>query len=248
MKTRILALVILIAATAFSIPGVSFAAIAFDTANSNAVSNNSATLSLTHTAAGPNGIGFAYVATNYAITGVTWNGAAMTLVATGTPTNLSFGSLYYILNPATTSASVIATRNNSGNTSAFVLQTASYTGVNQSSTLNATSSQKAGSIVFSYTSSITLPSSAWVIMASDGASQSWTNSAGTGSTKRTSLTPSAYNGSELYDSNGAQTGTYSMTASFANGNVNPVHIMAGFTEAGGGASAACHIKVIGRCH
>lgn len=110
-------------------------AIAFDAAVSgNLVTTGTATLS--HTCTGSNRILLVYVYSNNTVktvTGVTYNGVAMTKLMEGAVTN-QYNAVFYLVAPATGANSIIATISASGTN--WGICSASYTGVSQVSPIN----------------------------------------------------------------------------------------------------------------
>lgn len=146
-----------------------------------------------------------------AITGVTYNGVAMTLI--GKQSSLEsaggrFEYMFYLLAPATGTSNVAIT---STGTEAIYATVATYTGVLQTIPDNSTTLQAATGT--SHTMSLTtVANNCWTFITGR---TNLTQSAGTGSTARGANNPDG--GPNLYDSNGPVTpaGSKSMTITTA---------------------------------
>jgi hypothetical protein len=174
-------------------------AIAFDTAVTG-----DAHAGYSHTCTGTNLGLFVGILTDGTVSGCTYNGVAMTLVASilGSPAGNS-EYLFYLSNPATGAHTVQA----SGSTATQLAQSASYTGVSQTGqpeAFNTNTSPGSTSISASVT---TITDNAWLVAFARTNPGSF--SAGTNTTLRG--VASSYN---IFDSNAGQTppGSFSLQA------------------------------------
>lgn len=190
-------------------------AIAFDAASAAGnVSTSTSPLTFSHTCSGTNRILFVEAGQRNAstVSGITYNGVAMTQIGTvlHPPLTTSDGNyLYYLINPATGAHNVSIAY---GGGADLRGSSVSYTGAKQSGVPDQ-STTLTGSAT-SNSMSLTLGANSWSIMCigMDGG----TATAGTNSTYRTDNVGIT----EFFDSNGANTGSFTMS----------------FTAPGGGTS------------
>lgn len=182
-------------------------AIAFDTANSQYTgSGTTNTISMTLGASADILIAFA-MGVGRNVTGITWNGVAMTQFATVTSSAGDFRSYgFYLLAPATGTHNLISTISSSGET---YLGGISYSGAKQSGQPDASATSNPVGAGTSLVQSVTtVADNSWTacIMLGDAGGVA----AGTGSTQRASILNGALG---FFDSNGAKTpaGSTSMT-------------------------------------
>lgn len=160
------------------------------------------------------------------ITGITYNGVALTQIGVSIQ-NTRYIGFYYLLNPASGSNTVTLTGSSSAVIEAY---SGSYTGVNQSGQPDANTSNNNGQLPVTGGSSLTVTVTTvadndWLIMNAfsfqDGIS------AGANTFNRSGVN----NG--IYDSNGAKTppGSFSLAVTTA-GVTNVSEIMAAFSPAG----------------
>lgn len=160
------------------------------------------------------------------ISGVTYNGAALTLAAKRNPAeaNQRWTYLYYKLGPSTGTHSLVIT---AGSSHFLAAGAADYSGV---AALDTTTTNGTPTTVTTLTTSITtVANNSWVILCTEGFSSNAAPTAGTGSTRR------AFEGSfgawGLFDSNSAITpaGSYSMTTGYPTATTNGItHVLASF--------------------
>ncbi len=216
-------------------------AIAFD-ANANGLQitgGSTFTLTYSHTCTGSNRILFVSAATvedaggtPVTITGVTYNGVALTQIGTysaETPApSAQMSSLWYLIAPATGANNVAIS--SSVNVFAIIGASASYTGAAQSGQPDAfTVATPANTASFSQSATV-VATGCWLMAGSknDGGAAS----AGSGTTARVN----AATGISMMDSNGTvSTGSQSLVTTFG-GSVNWVGLIASFkpVAAGGG--------------
>lgn len=173
--------------------------IAFDAASQNAT-NSVTELTLAHTNTGANQIGFCGVGIGDAndwITGITWNGVAMTRINTqvigGAANNR--GYLYYIIAPTT--GNIVITSSNSVNIRACAT---SYTGAKQTGQPDAQGTTSTGSTNTISSVLTSVANNSWhVSFAND---DQGTLAASTGTTSRTVTSPAS---SRMGDNNAAIT-------------------------------------------
>lgn len=161
------------------------------------------------------------------ITGVTYNGVAMSL-ACKTAGGNRFNYFYYLVNPASGANNVVI----SATTSHYLLAgAADYTGI---SALDATNTNSGASITTLTTSLTTIANNCWVILIGNSYDGGPQQNAGTGSTRRTF--DAAFGIWTLFDSAAAITpaGSYSMTSTVPGSATNMSHCMASFSPAGAG--------------
>jgi hypothetical protein len=215
------------------------AAIAFDAAT-NGGNSTTGTLSWTHTTTGSNRllvVGFKGDSTLSLddISGVTYNGVAMTAIYTGqTAGSDRFYYLYYLLNPASGANTVQIT---AFNAHYLFGASASYTGVQQSGqpdAMNSNSGTATGSLTTSVT---TVADNSWVVMFGVVSNDDGTLAAGTGATERVATD---FNAGALFDSNASKTpaGSYSMTWTTPGSSYNKGSLLVSFSPAGGGGATA----------
>ncbi len=206
-----------------------FGAIAFD-----AATNSGFTSGTTHTFAHTNGSGanrilFVCAVQNdqtKQVTGITYAGAAMTFVASTTDSAVG-GRLIYLFQkvaPATGANNVVITANGS---TAIGGIASSYTGVDQSSPIDVSTTQKVSASPVT-TSVTTTVNNDWAILCS-AMNATVQFAASTNSTARANNTTFLDN--DIFDNNTAiSTGAYSMTITNAsvNGTSPAITIMAAF--------------------
>lgn len=191
-------------------------AIAFDSVSSGTITATNTSVTFAHTVSGSNTIGHVFVtqqndASANRITGITWNGTAMSLI--GTPYTNSGGDTLYLwelINPTT--GDIIVTR--TGTTNSGFCQAISHSGAKQSSQPDATASANTTTTSLA-TNITTVADNCWTILGtydSDGG----TITASTNSTQRNALTTYC----KLFDNNTAITpaGAYTMTVTRASGS------------------------------
>ena len=215
-------------------------AIDFDAA-SNGAQNSVTELTISHTCTGDNRILFVGVGIGSAndwITGITYNGSAMTRVNTqviGSAAN-NRGYLYYILAPATSANNIVITSSNSVNIRAA---NASYTGVKQSGQPDAQGTTSTGS-TNTITSTLTsIADNCWhVSFVND---DQGTLAASTGTTQRAASSPAS---SAIGDNNAAITpaGANSMTWTDTGVGAGMAVCGATFAPAAGSASVSPSIS------
>lgn len=197
-------------------------AIAFSSKTQQKVAGGNATNTFSHTISGSDTILFVAVSNENAgsMTGVTYNGVAMTEIGTGQGTL----HLYYLINPTTGANNVVATR--SGTSNDFHAWALSYTGVKQTGQPDADS--KATTLTGTVT---TVADNCWGIMVARADNAGLAPS--TNSTERT--TPDGYDAWGVFDTNGVITpaGSFSMSATGGGGLSN---VMASFAPAVGSTS------------
>lgn len=211
-------------------------AIAFDAAGT-ATQALSTSVTFSHTCSGSDRILFVNAAAAFSssgtVTGVTYNGVAMTLVDSNLPQANSYTSLWYLVAPSTGANNVVIT-----SSSGAVLTTGgsiSYTGVSQTGVPDSTA--KNSGVASNLSQSVTtVADKCWVVGACVTGNSTIT--AGTGITSRSEL--DSVNGSTLIgDSNGLVTpaGSYSMLFSTTSADSMSL-IMASFKPTGSGITVS----------
>ena len=157
MKNRLIAV---LAILMFLIAPIAHAAIAFD-AKSSGSGSNVTSVTVSHTVSGSNTILFVSVGTKdggggAAVSGVTYNGVAMTNITTQNISSAYYQDLWYLINPSTGTNNIVASF---GGVSAdqAVVSAASYTGVLQISpltTANTNQNSSANSLSSTVTTSV----------------------------------------------------------------------------------------------
>ena len=187
-------------------------AIAFD-AVSHGVDGSGTSLSWSHTCTGSNLILFvaALVDTSHTVTSVTYNGVAMTQIASVDAWTRT--ALYYLVAPATGTNTVTITA--SGNNPIYGRAT-SYTGASQTGVPDSFSTNTGtGTTSLNLTTTV-VANNSWLVGCIGNDSN--TQTAGSNTTIRYQL-----NGWSIIDSNGAQaSGSRSMNCTFASGTVGGV--------------------------
>ncbi len=191
------------------LPFHAHAAIAIDTQSTGGQTTSANNLTWSHTVTGTNPMLWVGVGEENAndITGVTYNGVALTgLTQSNTPTGAGFSQLWYLVGPATGAHNIVVSR--TGTTGRLVADAASYTGAAQSgqpdaqnnSTATAATSYNVGN------SATVVASNAWLVGYSDNSVGN--PSAGTG----TVIRQQGSDASTLVDSNGTVgTGAQTLT-------------------------------------
>lgn len=177
--------------------------------------------------------------TYYDISGVTYNGTAMTLLDKQGPGN-RWIYFFYLLNPDSGTHNVVITATLSG----YILAVAAdYTGVSQTGQPDATT--KGTGLSGAYTGTVTTTANnSWGILMFGGYSGT-SPLAGSGSTRR------AYDGVfgtiGLFDSNGPKTpaGSFSMTANYAETSASTNGILGTFSPATGSPPATTNAPFFG---
>lgn len=200
-------------------------AIAYATKTQQKVAGGNATNTFSHTISGSDTILFVAVSNENggAMTGVTYNGVAMTEIGTGQGTL----HLYYLINPTAGANNVVATR--ATTTNDFHAWALSYTGAKQSAQPDAHS--KASSLTGTVT---TVADNSWGIMVARADNAGLAPS--TNSTERS--TPDGYDAWGVFDSNAPKTpaGSFSMVCTGGGGVSN---VMATFSPS---VASATQIK------
>jgi hypothetical protein len=213
-------------------------AIAFDAATDGGFSTGTSH-TFAHTCTGSDRLLFVGIAGDHPsgsddITGVTYNGAAMTLVAKEANAGLDrILYLYVLIAPATGANNVVVSATNVHDIFAGAV---SYTGAKQTGQPDNSTTNVSGASPTSLTTSLTpVADSCWTIVMAGSYAANNAPTAGTGSTRRT------YDGTfgtwGLFDSNAAisPAASYSMTTGYPVPASNPIgHVMASFAPPGGG--------------
>lgn len=180
-------------------------AIAFDSATIGGFTTTSP-LTFSHTVSGSNTIliiGCTRGTTGTTITGVTYNGIAMSFLAEATASGVSAIRLYSLISPSTGANSVSIAFTGGGNTTGV---SSSYTGVKQTSFPDSSNTVSNNAMNLSLSTTV-VGSNCWLVSTGGTAGAAW--SAGTGSTARANDTSDAV---VIGDSNGTiSTGSQSMT-------------------------------------
>lgn len=197
--------------------------IAFDATSTGTAA--STTLTVSHTCSGSDRALVVGVVGRTAdeVTGVTYNGVAMTQIGKKAETGSRYVYLYYLNAPATGAHDIVV----SASGSAYLeLSAASYTGVLQTGQPEVNAVNSAVSASSLTTSLTTLADNAWTVLAA--LHQSGTLTAGSGSTQRNTTLVGA-----ILDSNGPVTpaGSKSMAFSGANSSNNPACVMVSLAPA-----------------
>lgn len=202
--------------------------IAFDT-STKAAQVNSNSLTYSHTCTGSNRILFVTIQgqiNSDNVTGVTYAGTSMILVDKDLyPTNGRWSYLYYLVAPTTGANNIVI----SANATIFMgSAAASYTGVNQSTPIDASTKNTTSSASSLTTTLTTTTNNCWTVM---GNANGIGNSTGGGS--GTTLRQTDGSGYALFDSNGpVSTGSTSLISQFS-GSGPMVQIMAAFRPVAG---------------
>lgn len=189
-------------------------AIAFDAASSDS-SDNSTSITIAHTCAGSNRILIVFSQQEQVTScSFTYNGIAMTEFPTISPL-LSAAArelrMFYLVAPATGTHDIVGTKG--GGSGAWGVQAASYTGVNQSSIPDASSTHIQASGATMTSSVTTVLANCWLLVGARADSGSL--AASTGSTLRGSITENA----GIFDSNGpVSAGSNSMVQTMTSGD------------------------------
>lgn len=183
-------------------------AIAFDAASSGTITAGNLTATFAHTVTGSNTIGHVGVvqqndATGARVTGVTWNGVAMTKIRTYVNTTNDAHYMWELVNPTT--GNIVVTR--TGTTNTGWCCSTSHTGAKQTSQPDATDDDVSVTTTLA-TTVTTVADNCWTVLIvfdSDGG----TITASTNSTQRVAVT----NFVKMFDNNANITpaGSYTMT-------------------------------------
>lgn len=200
-------------------------AIAFDAATGSSTTGTSLTYS--HTCSGSNRALIVHYVTdtsNDLVTGVTYNGVAMSFIGRVQSPSSRWTGIYYLAAPATGANNVVISASGSAYLEA---SSASYTGVKQTGNPEANASNTGASVTSLSGTVTTITDNAWLVMGGHAAAGS--QAAGTGTTRRHIGTVSAF-----FDSNGAKspTGSYSLQQTHASTNCS-VYILS-LEDAGAG--------------
>lgn len=190
------------------------------------------TLTFAHPVTGPNPILIVGVTDNTTVhvTGVTYNGVAMTEIPTKSPIQIPgnrFIHLYYLLNPAQGSNNVVVTADQIQYIYGYA---ASYTGVAQSSQPDASGNNSGSSITSLSKAITTIVDNCWTI--TFGRIESGTITATAGTTARVTAETS---GGILGDSNGPITPAGSTSLGFTFSSTQAAMIIISIAPAVGGA-------------
>ena len=196
-------------------------ALAVDTQATGGQTTTTATLTWAHTCTGSNLIlivGLTEEGT-YSVTGITYNGVAMTLGKGGTG-GAGYGrpDLWYLINPATGANNVVITHSTTTNRLTGV--SVSYTGAKQSGQPDASASNNVASVTTMTTTLTSIADNSWTVMMADTSAAGETAGAGT------TLRQAGSDASDIWDSNGAITpaGSTSLIINFTSGNAGSAMI------------------------
>lgn len=212
-------------------------AITFDATSQGGENSLGSPLNVTHVCTGSNGlliVGILIIDVGNAdqLTGITYNGTAMTQIAKQNVSNLYWLYSYYLLGPSTGSNTIAISF---ANTPLYVLSAnASYAGVSQSGFPDASASEKstpATSTTISGTVT-TVADNSWVTMV--GFAESNTTSSGSG-TKR--IADATLGRLVIGDSNAAQTPAGGVTLTFNCASDHVGSNTVSFAPVGGGGGA-----------
>lgn len=202
--------------------------IAFDAASSGTISAGTSSATFAHTVTGSDTIGHVFVAqqsdpTAVRITGVTWNGVAMTKIKTYT--NTTNDSLYLWELVGVTTGDIVVSRDTTSNTG--WCNAVSHTGASQTGQPDATDSANTTTTSLA-TSVTTVADNCWAVLGafdSDGG----TITASTNSTQRVAVTSFV----KMFDNNTDITpaGSYTMTVTRATGTNDFSGVIASFAPA-----------------
>lgn len=182
------------------------------------------TLTFSHTCTGSNLILFVHATTNVnsdTVTGITYNGVAMTFIDSQVNGADRFEYLYYLINPATGAHNVVVTANTSANSLAG--ESVSYTGAKQTGQPDNHAKQN----VVGGTQTLTLTTVAnncWTVLVTT--TSATTPAASTNSTLR--IANGTGGGENIFDSNGPITPAGSFGMSITSGSGAVGMIMASF--------------------
>jgi hypothetical protein len=185
-------------------------AIAFDTSTDGGLSVAVTSKTFSHTCTGTN---LALIVSFFGeasdnVTGVTYNGVAMTRMGFIDPGGGDrFEFMYGLLNPATGANNVVISFSSS---SATYAQSSSYTGVKQTGLPDNVTTQANASASSSTTTLTPVASGCWLVMGSR--TGGITVTAGAGTTMRQTT---AANGQNLCDSNGTVSGSSSLVQNYS---------------------------------
>lgn len=186
-------------------------AIAVDSAGTIHVNAATTTQTYSHTTSGSDRILFTFgIKTGNNVTGVTYNGVAMTQLAAYQSAQSLLDYVYYIVAPATGANNIVWSASGSGT---FVTGSVSYTGVNQTTPIpTTTNSSTATNINFSHSITTTLSNSWALAFSRDSDGAALTLSTGI---KRVFNDANGCNG---LDSNGTvSVGTYTFVGTYSAG-------------------------------
>jgi len=197
----------------FLIPQLAFGAIAFDTA-SNRQTTTGTSLTFAHTTTGSNLILFVGVTidTNDVLTGITYNGTALTQVSKIQTTSGRWSYLYYLTAPSTGSNNVVISASESV---LFLAYASSYTGVEQTTPIDSYGTNTVTSVESINKFITTTCTNDWLV--STGNNGSGATSAGSNTTLRGDSSSYAQ---WFSDSNAVQTpaGSFGQTVSWSGSN------------------------------
>lgn len=190
-------------------------AIAFDAVTNGGISNPVTSKTWSHTCSGSDRFLIVGTQAGASITGVTYNGVAMTLIDTQGLTKM-----WYLIAPATGSNSIVAT---AASSTYIMTGSVSYTGVNQSSPIDATVKGTDSGVAVDETLT-TIADNCWTVMTThhDGYAF-FTPDAGTTTRVFTSGL-----GLTMVDSNAPKTPAGSTTLSGTSGSSSWESVMASF--------------------
>lgn len=213
-------------------------AIAFDAATDLGSTLSGDTLTTAHTCTGTDRILFVGTVGKVnqdTISGVTYNGVAMTKITTAQYAARRYSTLWYLINPASGSNNVVIT---SSETNVIQGLAASYTGAKQSGQPDAqnTGTALASSIAVAVTS---VADNCWHIMYVGNASGGSVSSAGSGTTQRVVGT-TFFPGNAILDSNSAKTpaGSYTLNNNQTDSGSELAAVAVSFAPAGGAPAAS----------
>ncbi len=187
-------------------------AIAFDAASTGEKTTSSTSITVSHTCTGNNLILFVGVGTfdssaGQKVSGVTYNGVAMTQIGTRRVAGSLDNTLWYLINPATGTHDIVASY---ASQNECYLVAASYTGAKQTGQPDATAGNAGQSSTAITAVVTTVADNCWVVMSAT--CNSLGLAAGASTTMRVSATPNDAIG--FFDNNAAKTpaGAVTLTA------------------------------------
>jgi len=227
-------------------PSLASAQIVFDTSTDGGLGNPVTSITWAHTTTGTDRMLAVCVfgdVTNDVITGVTYAGNALTLVDKAlAQASGRWGYLYYMIAPTSGANNIIVSASSS---IAIYGMASSYTGVHQTTPLDASNTGTDIGLSSSQTVSVTTTvDNDWTVMCTRVETGGSVPTAGAGTTLRQSVSA----GLVLSDSNGALTpvGSKSLIINDTD-SANWASIIAAFSPAtgGGGGATPCHRSLLG---
>lgn len=227
--TTIITAVALVLGTSFLVQHDTVSAsatIAFDAKSETLATNFPSSLSVNHTTSGSDRflVVWAWTGTgSEALTTATYNGVSMTPLMTLTPADAVVNNIkmWYLANPAVGTHPITVSKAGTSNRYIWIRAT-SYTGVNQTTPIGATTTNSGAGVTSLATPITTLADNSWVVAGAVYDTIASNSTAGSGTTLRTN---GGNQWADAFDSGSAVTPAGSKTININRGNSDAIYVL-----------------------